>query len=287
MLFPELDSFCAELSALARALDQLPGKTVSDESVRERFRTLARSWVSNVQPIIRDHVANTRDLFKLGAEVERLAQLTSKRRSVAEYRARLRRATALANGLLLVGPVRSLAPSTQRQELFLPEIPDLPIAMVPDPLIGCRTKMKAFLQKHPFDRSVFVMIRYRKRNATLIAAIKTAVAESEIDGRPFFPVLASDHILTDDLYNPIACLLCSSLGIAIFDKGEAGEVYNPNVAYELGMMHLLNRRCLLLKHASLDSLQTDILMRLYQPFSGPVSAGKLVSGWHHLTPNEQ
>jgi len=72
------------------------------------------------------------------------------------------------------------------------------------------------------------------------------------------------------------------LGIAVFDHEEAGEIYNPNVAYELGMMHLLGRRCLLLKHESLDSLQTDILMKLYKPFSGPANAAALVAAWEHL-----
>ncbi len=281
MAFPEFDSFRAELSALVSVVDSVPKKTLRDEAIRERLRLLFRSWTSTVQPSIRIHVENTRELFKLSAELERLAQLTSKYKSVSEYRNRLRTATRLANALVISLPLSSAGP-IQRQELFLSEIPDLTMAIVPDHLIGRRTKMKDFLQKHPFDRSVFVMIRYRKRNAGLIKAIKTAVATSQADGRPFFPVIAAEHSLTDDLYNPIACLLCCSLGIAIFDKSEPGEVYNPNVAYELGMMHLLNRNCLLLKHQSLKSLQTDILMKLYEPYSGPVSAAGLISHWKLL-----
>ena len=42
---------------------------------------------------------------------------------------------------------------------------------------------------------------------------------------------------------------------------------NPTVGDESGMLHLLGRRCLILKHESLKTLQTDILMKLYQPFS--------------------
>jgi hypothetical protein len=280
----EFDSFRDELSALLGALDQLRLKTLRDETLRERFRTLFRSWTSNVQPTIRDHVSNKRELLKLNAELEKIAQLTSKNKRVAEYRTRLRKARELANLLVLSVPSpQSLAPPTQHQGLFLPEIPDLRIAMVPDQLIGCRSKMKDFLQQHPFDRSVFIMIRYRG-NAKLISAVKTAVTSCEINHKPFFPVLARDHKLTNDLYNPIACLLCCSLGIAIFDKEKAGETYNPNVAYELGMMHLLNRTCLLLKHQSLKNLQTDILMKLYENYSGPQSAAKLVQAWEPLTP---
>jgi hypothetical protein len=263
--FPEFESFRnAELPALLSALDQVQGKTVRDQSLRERFRTLFRSWTSNVQPTIRGHVKNTRDLFKLGAEIEKLAQLTSKNKAVTEYKKRTARAAQLANRLVLFLPAPTAPTSNPRQELFLPEIPDVPIAMVPERLIGCRTRMQEFLQKRPFDRSVFIMIRYRSRNKPLIAAIKRAVADTTVEGRPFFPVVAADHNLTDDLYNPIACLLCCFSGIAVFDRGEATETYNPNVAYELGMMHLLNRKCLILKHRSLNSLQTDILMKLYK-----------------------
>ncbi len=282
MPIPEFESFRTELAALARALDQAQGKTLRDQAFRERFRTLFRSWTYSVQPTLRGHVKNTRELFKLAAEIEKVAQLTSKNKPVAEYKKRLRRAVELSNALVLFLPAPPLAPSTPRQELFLPEIPDLPMAMVPERFIGCRTKLKEFLRRHPFDRSVFIMARYRGRNKPLIAAIKRAVAGVAIEGRPFFPVLASDHNLTDDLYNPIACLICCFSGIAVFDQEEARETYNPNVAYELGMMHLLNRKCLILKHRTLASLQTDILMKLYKPYAGPVSAAKLVKEWEPL-----
>jgi hypothetical protein len=85
--------------------------------------------------------------------------------------------------------------------------------------------------------------------------------------------------LTDDLYNPIACLLCCARGIAIFDQAEIDQQFNPNVAYELGMLHLLSRPCLILKHSSLKSLQTDILMKLYQPYGTLKEAAKFVSNW--------
>ena len=56
-------------------------------------------------------------------------------------------------------------------------------------------------------------------------------------------------------------------------------MFNPNVAYELGMLHLLGCRCLLLKHKSLQTLQTDILMKLYEPFSNAADTAKLTSQW--------
>jgi hypothetical protein len=283
VLFPEFDSFRTELPALAQALEQLQRKTVQDQALRERFRSLLRSWTYTVQPTLRGHVKNTREFFKLAAELEKIAQLTTKTKPLAEYKRRVRRAIQLSDALVLSLP--AAAPPSPRHELFLPEIPDLPLSMVPERLIGCRSKMQQFLHKHPFDHSVFVMIRYA-RNKHVIAAIKHAVAGVTIEGRPFFPVLASEHKLTDDLYNPIACLLCCSLGIAVFSQEKPSEKHNPNVAYELGMMHLLNRRCLILKHQTLTSLQTDILMKLYESYTGPASAANVVTQWEELRPQE-
>jgi hypothetical protein len=283
VLFPEFDSFRTELYALARAVDQLRGKTLRDQPLLERFRSLFRSWTYTVQPTIRGHVKNTREYFKLAAELENVAHLTTKTQPVAEYKKRVRRAIQLSDALVLFLP--AAPPVFPKQELFLSEIPDLPLSLVPEPLIGCRSKMQQFLLKHPFDHSVFIMIRYG-RNKHVIAAIKRAVAGITIEGRPFFPVLASEHALTDDLYNPIACLLCCSLGIAVFSREKPKEKHNPNVAYELGMMHLLHRRCLILKHATLTSLHTDILMKLYEPYTGPASAGNVVTRWQALRPEE-
>ena len=118
------------------------------------------------------------------------------------------------------------------------------------------------------------MIRYRKRNIKLIRSIKTALSNEGL-----FGVLASEHNLTDDLYNPVACLLCCSRGIAVFDTPEALEMFNPNVAYELGMLHLLSHRCLILKHESLKTLQTDILMKLYTPYQKPTQVPTIIKEW--------
>ncbi|MDP2690097.1 MAG: hypothetical protein Q8P48_08305, partial [Deltaproteobacteria bacterium] len=116
--------------------------------------------------------------------------------------------------------------------------------------------------------------RYRDRNEALIKAIKSILSKTGHHG-----ILASDHKLTDDLYNPIACLLCCSKGIAIFDEAETEEKFNPNVAYELGMLHLLGRPCLILKHQSLRTLQTDILMKLYSEYTTVVEARSHAQDW--------
>jgi hypothetical protein len=118
------------------------------------------------------------------------------------------------------------------------------------------------------------MVRYRKRNEELIRRIKTTLSENGIHG-----ILASEHRITNDLYNPIACLLCCSKGIAVFDQGEERQEFNPNVAYELGMLHLLGRECLILKHESLKTLPTDFLMKLYEEYQTADDACSITEAW--------
>jgi hypothetical protein len=281
--FPEFESFRAELRSLAVLTQGIQTRTLRDDELRERFRTLFRVWVSSVEPSIRQLAKNTRDVFKLSAEIERLAQLSSKYKLVSEYRNRLRTAIRLADGLVIYLPADSRATTPRsRHDLFISSIPDLPLALVPNPILGWKSGMEAFLREHRFDKSVFIMIRYRRRNDPLIKSIKLA-----LDAGGLFGVLASDHNITDDLYNPIACLLCCSRGIALFDRAEHGQEFNPNVAYELGMLHLLGRSCLILKHTSLRALQTDILMKLYQSFTGPAAVATHTAQWVRKLADEQ
>ena len=111
-------------------------------------------------------------------------------------------------------------------------------------------------------------------NEQLIRAIKKVASQ---EGHCI--VLAKDHRLTDDLYNPIACLLSCAKGLAVFDEPEDGQVFNPNVAYELGMMHLLGRDCGVLKHVSHKVLHADILMKLYHQYDTPEEAIDVVREW--------
>jgi hypothetical protein len=273
--FTEFESFRAELHALFDSVSSVQSRTLRDEGLRERFRTLFRVWVSTVEPSIRLHLQSTREFFKLADEVEKLAQQSSKIKPQADYRKRVRTAIQLADSLVIYLPsVTAVSAATVRSDLFISQIPDLPVSLVPNPILGWKSRMEAFLRDHPFDKSVFIMVRYRKRNDELIKSAKDALHEGGL-----FGVVASEHSLTDDLYNPIACLLCCSRGIAIFDRAEQEQQFNPNVAYELGMLHLLNRRCLILKHKTLKTLQTDILMKLYEPFSGPTNVSKLTASW--------
>jgi len=79
--------------------------------------------------------------------------------------------------------------------------------------------------------------------------------------------------------NPIACLLCCSYGVAIFDRAQLTQAHNPNVVYELGMMQLLKRPCVILKHAKLRKMPTDLLSMLYEGYSSRQEAADKLGAW--------
>ena len=173
-------------------------RTLCDDGLRERFRTLFRVWVSSVEPrIIKGHAKDTRDVFKLSAEIEKLAQLSSNNKLVSEYRKRLRIAIQLADGLVIYLPaIPTGLPVSVKHDLFVAAISDLPTSLVPNPIVGWKSRMEAFCRDHPFEKSVFIMIRYRTRTKSLIKSINGAIYEG------LFGVVASEHSITDDLYNP-------------------------------------------------------------------------------------
>lgn len=108
----------------------------------------------------------------------------------------------------------------------------------------------------------------------LIDAVKKRLFELKLN-----PVVAREHQLTNDLYNPIACLLCCGHGVAIFDRAETMQMHNPDVVYELSMMHLLKRACVILKHANLKKMPTDILSMLYEDYSSKKEAVRKLGQW--------
>lgn len=118
--------------------------------------------------------------------------------------------------------------SGTRMENLIPEIPDIGNELIPNALLGFKDNIRRFLRQSSFDRNVFIMVAYRPRLKRTIAAVRETLEGLELN-----PVIANEHRLTDDLNNPIACLLCCGFGVAIFDRGEAGQVHNSNIVYEL------------------------------------------------------
>ena len=110
------DAFRAELQTLKNLIKAIDTKTLRNELLLERFRTLFRTWVATIQEDLHSQLENKKDFLKLSAELESLAKLTSKFKPVNEYRKRLNRALTLANSLVIYLP----QPALQRIYLLSP-----------------------------------------------------------------------------------------------------------------------------------------------------------------------
>lgn len=145
------------------------------------------------------------------------------------------------------------------------------------PLYGYKSIMQSKLEKFPFEKNVFLMMKFRNENINTYKYIK-----KELGKNGFNCVRADDkewtHI-TSTSFNPMAVLYCCKYGIALFDEAEEGSAYNPNVAYELGMMQCQNKRCLILKHSSLPNPPFDIVKDLYKIYSKEIEFEEILSEW--------
>jgi hypothetical protein len=127
-----------------------------------------------------------------------------------------------------------------------------------------------YLSKHPYDRNVFVMMKYSqdRYHALIDSNIKHAFKEVDF----FNPVLAKDlapayfHTIADAIRN--SSKMCR-YGVAVFSS-QAGTNYNPNVAFELGIMWEQNKDILILKDRRVSTLFSDILGAVYKEFDGDI-----------------
>jgi hypothetical protein len=144
------------------------------------------------------------------------------------------------------------------------------------PLVGYQDDITRQLERFPFEKNVFLMMRFRKENKALSDYIIKHLSAAGLNGvRADQP----DWNLTKNVYNPIAVLYCCKYGIALFDEAEENQAYNPNVIYELGMMHSLGRNCMILRNDSLPPVPFDLIKDLYNPYGGKVAVRTNIQLW--------
>jgi hypothetical protein len=121
-----------------------------------------------------------------------------------------------------------------------------------------------FRVDHPDPRKVaFLMMRFGKTKAheNIVAGIKKA-----LDPLGVSVVRADDKQYHDDLFpNVLTYVYGCGFGIAVFERIEKEE-FNPNVALEVGYMFALRKKVCLLKDKTLDTLQADLVGKLYRVF---------------------
>lgn len=274
-----LRNLAKEINAILLKL-RIAGQNVNANGlVAERVAELVLTWSVSVRPNLAAMKVPREVLERADQLTSRAARLTGKTSTRAQYVSVLHaiRRVLMEQVLLEVARIPialQLAVTTAVAGNLFPEISDLPNQLVPNALQGWSEPIKKFLKKHPFDKNVFIMVAYRHELATVVKRVETELRKLDLN-----PVLAKDHNLTDDLNNPIACLMCCAYGVAIFGRAEAKQMHNPNVVYELGMMQLLKRKCVILKHGKLKRMPTDLLSRLYEDYSTQKEAARKLTEW--------
>jgi hypothetical protein len=148
---------------------------------------------------------------------------------------------------------------------------------LPAVLIPHKGKMVAKLRRHNYSKNVFVMMRYREDNRDTFNLIKMIIESAGYNCvRADLPEWS---ITNDDVYNPFGVLYCCKYGIALFDAPEKDYTYNPNVAVELAVMHLQDKRCLMLKHRDLPPPPFDLMSKIYQEYNKEVELVEIIKRW--------
>lgn len=275
-----LSSFSNEVSSTFEEIKNISTKQLREESLRNRVRELALSWETflSSNKVLLDFDSTKKIQQKLASVAQLSTKQSKKQDYYPHFNAIKKELTELVSAVNTQLALANTTPTTPTQ--LVPKIYDLPRELFPKGLVGWKQNIEDFLEKKPFDFNIFIITRYAKQTQPLIKAIKESIEAFQEGDIKFNPVIASDLTITDDLNNPIACLLCCRYGIVIFDSASENlPDINPNVAYELGFMHLLQRKCLLLKDSKLKSLNTDILHKLYTSYDSTEIAKLETQKW--------
>lgn len=144
------------------------------------------------------------------------------------------------------------------------------------PLVGFRSRIEQQLERLTYISNVFLMMKFRPSNKLVSDFILSELKSHGLNG-----VRADDPEwnLTRNVFNPLAVLYCCRFGLALFDEPEQGQAYSPNVAYELGVMHLQNKPCLILKHNSLPPVPFDLVKDLHYEYSSDLQLRGIIAEW--------
>jgi guanylate kinase len=144
------------------------------------------------------------------------------------------------------------------------------------PLIGFKNEMEKRLVEFPYEKNIFLMMKFRETNRLIHKFITKIIKENG-----FNCVRSDDEYwdITNNLYNPIAALYCCKYGIALFNEPEDGSNFSPNVAYELGVMHNQGKNCLILRHKNLPAMPFDIMKDVHNSYDSDLEVERILSKW--------
>jgi hypothetical protein len=148
-----------------------------------------------------------------------------------------------------------------------------PVMESEQPPIAIQESLARFKDDYPDQNKVaFIMMQFGKTKAheEIVKAIKSALDSHDIRG-----FKADDKQYHDDLLANVQTYLYGcGFGIAVFERIEADD-FNPNVSLEVGHMLAMKKPVCLLKDQTLQTLQTDLVGKLYKEFD-PLDPGKTI-----------
>ena len=147
---------------------------------------------------------------------------------------------------------------------------------LPKAIQGYKEDIERRLIRCPYQKNVFLMMKFRDSNRS----VSDFICDT-LHGRGFLGIRADakEWNITNNVYNPIAVLHCCKYGIALFDKAESRQVFSPNVAYELGVLHQQNKNCLVLKHSSLPTVPFDLIKDLCREYNSELRMRDIIVDW--------
>jgi hypothetical protein len=133
--------------------------------------------------------------------------------------------------------------------------------LLPDEL---NTPLRRFRKDFPPDvKCAFLMMKFED-TAIQLRLIETL--KKSFDEHGITLLRADSKWYADDLLTNIRTYMHGcDFGVAIFDRVKT-EYFNPNVSLEIGYMMAMGKNVLLLKDSTLNSLQTDLVGKLYHEY---------------------
>lgn len=131
------------------------------------------------------------------------------------------------------------------------------------------------LEKFPYEKSVFIMMPFEEDDIRLTLITDTIKETLEEHGMHGWRADDPERRLMEDVWdNIVVNMLSCKYGIAVFvDKKVLDRltdiqmnVFNANIALEVGFMKSRGLDILLLKDKQLEKLPTDIISKLYEEF---------------------
>lgn len=148
--------------------------------------------------------------------------------------------------------------------------------LIMTPIVVYKKEILRRLEIYSFRKNVFLMMKFRPDNELIFELIRDTL---NVYGFNCIRADQPEWNITRNSYNAIAVAYCCKYGIGLFDKPEEKNEFNPNVAYELGIMHHQQKECLILKHTSLTREPFDFIKDLFRSYTDNLEIKGIIKSW--------